>query len=485
MSKKILGWGRRLSVLLVLALAVLLGGRVLFPPQMGDTEHLQRKADYLQTVAAAASRSTVRPNLVVILFDDLGYGDLSVYGSRAVATPNIDRLAAAGLRFTSGYSPSPYCSASRAGLLTGRHPTRMGFDHVLQPAGTWKDILLRIGARNRQLPAEEITLSEVLAAAGYATGMVGKWHLGDASPSLPNDRGFESYFGLLYSNDQGRPVVWRNRGIVESHPIDQSSLTRRYTEEAVEFLQANRDRPFFLYIAHTFPHVPLFASEPFRGHSDGGLYGDVVEELDSSVGTVVATLQRLGRAEQTLILITSDNGPWFQGSPGGLRGRKMDVFEGGMRVPYILYWPERIAPAGLSDQLVSGLDLFPTFLDLTSLPMPRDRLYDGISLVSLLGDPSLELERTLLFTRIRQFQAIRRGRFKYHARHGVLYGNPMDWRWGPFIPRGPWLFDLATDPDEAYDISGSLPAISERLAAELAQSRLAWRENPRGWLAAE
>ena len=482
MIKRIFRVGLWLLILLLVVTAILLGGRILIPPQMEDDDHLRLKQEYLAKVAAAAIDAPTSPNLVVILFDDLGYGDLSVYGSRAVDTPNIDRIAAAGLRFTNAYSPSPYCSASRAGLLTGRHPTRMGLDHVLQPAGTWQDTLLRIGARNRQLPAEEITLPEVLSAVGYATGMVGKWHLGDASPSLPNDRGFDSYFGLLYSNDQGQPALWRDRQIIEPHPLDQSSLTHRYTKEAVAFLEVNRDRPFFLYMPHTFPHVPLFASDPFRGRSDGGLYGDVIEELDSSVGTVMATLTRLGLADQTLVLITSDNGPWFQGSPGGTRGRKMDVFEGGMRVPFILHWPGHIAPAQVSELLASGLDLFPTFLEMASLPLPRDRDYDGVSLVPLFAGGSPELDRSILFTQIRKFQAIREERFKYHARHGVLYGNPMDWRWGPFILRGPWLFDLDVDPHESYDISGSHPAVAERLAGKLGERQLAWNENPRGWI---
>ena len=266
----------RVAVMTLLALTVgallFLGSRILFPAQMKDETHLELKQRYLAELAGRVDSQADRPNLVVILFDDLGWGDLSSYGSRAIRTPNLDRLAATGLRFTQAYAASPYCSASRAGLLTGRHPTRMGFDHVVQPAGTWKDILLRIGARNRQLPAEEITLSEVLAATGYSTQLVGKWHLGDRSPSLPNDRGFQSFYGLLYSNDQGEPVVWRNHEIVETHPIEQSTLTHRYTQEAVAFLeQQSADQPFFLYLAHTFPHIPLHASEKFAGSSDAGL----------------------------------------------------------------------------------------------------------------------------------------------------------------------------------------------------------------------
>lgn len=472
---------RGLALLLLVALAAL-AGRLLLPPQMHDERHLEAKAAYLRSIAELPREGRDPPSFIVILFDDLGHGDLGVYGSVSLSTPRLDRLAAAGLRFTDAYSASPYCSASRAGLLTGRHPTRMGFDHVLQPAWTWKDLLLRIGGRNRQLPAEEITLPEALRAAGYATGMFGKWHLGDASPSLPNDRGFERFFGSLYSNDQRRPTLWRDRQVAESHPIDQASLTGRYTEEALSFLRANRDRPFFVFLPHTFPHEPLHASERFLGSSEAGLYGDVVAELDSSVGALVDELSRLGLTDTTLLLITSDNGPWFQGSPGGLRGRKMEAFEGGMRVPFLVSWPGRIAPPGTSPALVSGLDLFPTLLELAGVPLPSDRVIDGVSLVPLLAEPSQQLDRSILYTRIRRFQAVRRGRFKYHRPQRVLYGNPMDWSWGPFVRRGPWLFDLARDPDESYDVTARHPALAAELAAALDAQEAAWRLNPRGWI---
>ena len=473
------------TLLVTIGLGLWLCWRILFPAQLNDAAHLESKHTYLAAVAADSRAGRDLPNLVVILFDDLGLGDLSSYGSRVIRTPNIDRIAAAGIRFTNGYSSSPYCSASRAGLLTGRHPTRMGFDHVLQPAGTWQDLLLRIGGRNRQLPGEEITLSEVLRSAGYTTKLVGKWHLGDAPPSLPNDRGFQSFFGLLYSNDQGRPVVWRDEQIVESHPIDQSTLTSRYTEEAIAFLEQQGSQPFFLFLSHTFPHVPLHTAEQFRSSSNGGLYGDVVEELDASVGEVIDTLERLDQDSETMVLVTSDNGPWFQGSPAGHRGRKMDVFEGGMRVPFVVYWPGKLSAPRTSESLVSGLDLFPTFLEFAGLPKPPDRALDGVSLVSLLETGQGEPRETILYSRIRQLQAWRHGRYKYHDRHGVPYGNPMDWHWGPFVPKGPWLFDLETDPDESYDITIRRPEIAQRLATELDVRRQKWQDNPRGWIDAD
>lgn len=477
----------RVAIITALTLLVgamlFLGARILSPKQMEDSVHLELKREFLENLAEGAESEVRRPNLVVILFDDLGYGDLSSNGSRALRTPNLDSLAAGGMRFSNGYSPSPYCSASRAGLLTGRHPTRMGFDHVLQPAGTWKDLLLRVGARNRQLPEEEILLSEVLDAIGYSTSLVGKWHLGDREPSLPNDRGFQSYYGLLYSNDQGEPTVWRDQEIVESYPIDQSTLTQRYTEQAVTFLEAQTsERPFFLLLSHTFPHVPLSASERFEGSSDGGLYGDVVEELDASVGSVIDALDRLELAKDSLVLVTSDNGPWFQGSSGGLRGRKMGVFEGGMRVPFLVSWPGTIADNQTIDGLVSGLDLFPTFLDLAEIPLPTDRRYDGVSLAELLRTGKGEPRGSILYSQIRQFHAWRRGRYKYHAEKVIPYGNPMAWRLGPAVPKGPWLFDLETDPDESYDISTSSPEVAQRLATELSAFVKDWEQNPRGWL---
>lgn len=470
-----------------LRLGLLIGGalivyRLLLPPQMHDSRRLANKIDYLEEVARTSRQQTAFPNFVIILFDDLGLGDLQSYGSHAIRTPNMDALAAAGIRFINGYAAAPYCSASRAGLLTGREPVRMGFDHVLQPAGSWKDILLRIGGRNRQLPAEEILLSEVLRKAGYATAMIGKWHLGDRSPSLPLDRGFDRFFGLLYSNDQGKPHVWRDREIAEAAPIDQSTLTERYTREAIDFIsRRNQDEPFLLYLAHTFPHVPLHASDEFIGSSSGGLYGDVVEELDQSVGAIVGALRRANALDDTLVILTSDNGPWFQGSPGGTRGRKMEIFEGGMRVPMIVHWPSMIGAGRVEEAVVSSLDLFPTILDLCGIAPPGDRVLDGVSLQALFEGVSTSPRDPLFYSHIGRIDAVRVGNLKYHDRRMLLYGNPMDWRWAPFVPKGPWLFDLSRDPDESYDVSSLYPEARQRLAALLTERREQQLANPRGW----
>jgi len=455
-------------------------GRVVFYRQVDDKDHVESKRAYLERIAGMTTGAAAGPNFVIILFDDLGYGDIGAYGGQAIHTPNIDRLAAEGAIFRHAHAASPYCSGSRAGLMTGRYPVRSGMDHVLQTRGSLNDQLLKIGGLNRRLPAEEITIAEVLSAAGYATGMVGKWHLGGRSPALPNDFGFDSFFGLLYSNDQGKPVVWQDRQIVEQHPIEQTSLTRRYTERAVEFIDEHHDRPFLLYLPHTFPHVPLRVSDDRLGRSEAGRYGDVVEELDESVGAVVDALARNGVAEDTLIIISSDNGPWFQGSPGGLRGRKFDVFEGGTRVPFIAYWPGRVPGERVVDLPVVSVDVFPTLLELAGLPAPDDRILDGQSLASLLeGDSSPH--GPIYYHQISALRGVRLGDFKYHDRHGVFFGNPMDWSWGPMSQKGPWLFDLSTDPDESYDVSAKYPETARQLRGVLEKRQQELADNPRGW----
>jgi arylsulfatase A len=467
--------------IVVVFVVLYLAARIVLYRQVDDEQHLALKRAYLEGVAELAERPAKGPNLVVILFDDLGPGDLGAYGGTSIATPNLDRLAGEGLLFRDAYSPSPYCSASRAGLLTGRYAVHAALDHVVQVPGSWQDHLERLGGLNRRLPAEEITLAEVLQAAGYTTAAVGKWHLGDRSPSLPNDMGFDSFYGLLFSNDQGEPVVWYDRQIVEHHPIDQTTLTRRYTERAVAFIEATDERPFFLYLAHTFPHIPLHIGADRSGRSSAGLYGDVVEELDWSTGSVLEAIERSGKADQTLVVVSSDNGPWFQGSPGALRGRKFDVFEGGMRVPLVVRWPGRIAPGSVDENPVIGIDLFPTVLELAGLPLPPDRVIDGQSLVDRFEGREGEPREPIWFHQIGHLRALREGRFKYHDRHRVPFGNPPDFRLGFWVRRGPWLFDLELDPGESYDASARHPETSRRLGHMLEARRRELESNPRGW----
>jgi uncharacterized sulfatase len=473
------------AVLLLLALALLgaaLGvWRIARHAQREEPEALARKDAELTRMAGSTRAPAERPNLVVILFDDLGFGDLGAFGSRALATPRLDALASQGIALDHYYAPSAVCSPSRAGLLTGRWPIRTGLTRVVFPSGTALDRLLRLQGRLVRLPADEITLSEALHAGGYATAFVGKWHLGDHSPSLPSDLGFERWYGLLHSNDMQPLPLWRDGEIVEPDPVDQTSLTPKYTEEAIAFVEANRERPFFLYLAHTFPHIPLHATAEQRGKSEAGTYGDVVADLDRSTGALLDALDRLGLAERTLVVVTSDNGPWFQGSPGRVRGRKGETFEGGMRVPFVARWPGRI-PAGVrSDAVAAGIDLFPTALALAGIPLPRDRIIDGVDLTPLLTGHGEPPERPIWFHRDRKLEALRLGRFKWQARRGVAYPEIQIGLLAALFPKGPWLFDLARDPNESYDVHEVRPELFARLSRLAERHRAELTENPRGW----
>ena len=271
------------------------------------------------------------PNIVFIFCDDLGFGDLGCYGSQ-IKTPNIDRLASEGMRFTNLDSADPVCSPSRSALLTGRYPTRVGVPRVLFPQD------------KEGLDLSETTLANVLKARGYRTTCIGKWHLGRPEQYLPMNRGFDHYFGIPYSNDMTPRVLLEDSKVVEE-PARLETLTQRYTQRATNFIRESGRSPFFLYMPHTFPHIPLAASDRFRGKSPEGLYGDVVEELDWSVGEVLAELRRNGLEQNTLVMLSSDNGPWYQGSPGKLRGRKATTYEGGVREPFLAKWPGKIPAA--------------------------------------------------------------------------------------------------------------------------------------------
>jgi uncharacterized sulfatase len=474
-------------VLLVLA-AALIGAawialRIARYEQSEDFDSMRSKVTALGALAEAAKTSPAgRPNLVLILFDDLGYGDLGAYRSQAPATPRLDRLAAQGAVFENYYAAAPYCTPSRAGLLTGRWPIRSGLTQVVFPSGHPIDRVQRATGRPIRLPADEITLADALHAGGYATMMVGKWHLGAEAPSLPGDLGFEHFFGVLHSNDMAPLPLWRDRAIAAEHPVDQRTLTARYTDEAVSFLEAKRERPFFLYVAHSFPHEPLHASEEQAGKSPAGSYGDVLADLDASTGAIVDALERLGLARNTLVLVTSDNGPWFEGSAGALRGRKNEVLEGGMRVPLIARWPGRIPAGQRIEEVAAAIDVLPTALRLAGLPLPADRIIDGIDLFPLLFGPRPKpSERPILYYSDRSLLAVRVGRWKAHRRHGFFGGFSWDWPVAPLFPKGPWLFDLVRDPDESYDISQKEPAELERLEGVMNDFESDLATNPRGW----
>lgn len=468
------------------ALLFLLGWlalRELRHAQVDDPGSLARKRETLAFMQANAAteptQSAPRPNIVLVLFDDLGSGDLGAFGSRAVATPRIDALARDGVAFDAFYAPAPYCTPSRAGFLTGRWPIRTTLTQVVFPNGHPVDRLQRISNRPTRLPADEILLPEALKTAGYATAMVGKWHLGDESPSLPNDLGFDHFFGVLHSNDMSPLPLYRDRDPIEPDPVDQSRLTERYTDAAIAWIE-RQEGPFFLHFAHTFPHVPLHASAEQTGRSEAGRYGDVLADLDASVGRLVDALERTGHARDTLVFLTSDNGPWYLGRTTGLRGRKNETFEGGMRVPFVAWWPARIAPRRIAEP-AAGVDLLPTALALAGVPLPRDRAIDGIDLGDALLRGAALPERPIYYYSDRALQALRLGRYKLHARHGVFGGAPWSFALAPMPPQGPWLFDLERDPDEAYDVSEKRSAEFDRLERQ----RIAWErslsENPRGW----
>lgn len=431
--------------------------------------------------ALAATAAPPPPaNIIVILTDDQGYGDLGCYGSPTLRTPHLDRMAAEGVRFTDFYSGAEVCTPSRAALLTGRYPLRSGM------AGA-RRVLFPNSAGG--LPPAEVTLAEALKARGYATAHIGKWHLGIHPGSRPQDQGFDSTFGLPYSNDMdarkgitgkdrnsptppadGWNVALLRNGEVVERPAVQSTLTQRYTEEALRVIAAHRERPFFLYLAHTMPHTPLFASPRFKGKSLRGLYGDVIEEIDWSTGEILAALRRHGLAERTFVFFTSDNGPWLiegaqGGSAGPLREGKGSTWEGGMRVPGIAWLPGRIRPA-VTSQPASALDLYPTALALAGAPVPAGVALDGLDLLPLLTAGRDLPERPYFFYRGTELFACRLGDWKAHFQTQSGYGQPK-----PDAHEPPLLFRLPHDPSEKYNVAAEQPAVLARIAAAVAAHR--------------
>ena len=431
---------------------------------------------YLGSIQPSDSRRAL-PNIIIILVDDLGYGDLD---SQPIDTPNLDRMAAEGIRLTSSYASASLCSPSRAGLLTGRYPVRTHITNPLYPSGHPMNLLMdglgRYAYSVRGIPEDEVLLPEALSRRGYRTGMVGKWHLGDKPVHLPNDRGFDSFYGVLYSNDVRPYAIYRDREIEVEAPVDQNHLTRDLTREALAFIQSHSDEPFFLYLAHPMPHHPVHASEGFRGQSGAGLYGDTVEELDWSVGQVLNTLRELDLDENTLVVFTSDNGPWWQGSPGFTRGRKILTFEGGFRVPFIARWPGVIPAGRLSDEMSMNFDLFPTCLQLAGIPLPRDRIIDGKDIMPVLEGHAPSPHDTLFFYDTRTLVAVRHRHWKYHRRFRTDNAGYF-----PLL-QGPFLFDLETDPNESYSLVESEPEVAAELAAMLDEWDVQMAANLRGWM---
>jgi arylsulfatase A len=428
----------------------------------------------------AAEKPARKPNFIIIFIDDMGYGDLGCYGHPTIHTPNLDRMAAEGQKWTDFYVGASVCTPSRAALMTGRLPIRSGMcsdkRRVLFPDSSGG------------LPAGEITIAKALKGIpnakegvgdpkpqGYATGCIGKWHLGHLPQYLPTSHGFDSYFGVPYSNDMDRvagegrkaffdPKVeyWnvplmRNGEIIE-RPADQNTLTKRYTQEAVRFIEQNKDRPFFLYLAHTMVHVPLFASDDFRNTSRRGLYGDTVEEIDWSVGQILGTLRREGLAENTLVVFTSDNGPWLTydqhgGSAGLLREGKGCTYEGGMREPCLMWWPGTIRPAVIHD-LGATMDLLPTMLKLAGAEVPSDRVLDGFDLRPVLFGTGPSPRDTVFYYRGTQLYAVRKGPYKAHFITRSAYGKDQPVKHDP-----PELYHLGHDPSEKFNVAKEHPDV--------------------------
>jgi arylsulfatase A len=433
--------------------------------------------------AEKENEKSVRPNFIIIFADDMGYGDLGTFGHPTIRTPHLDKMAFEGQKWTNFYVAASVCTPSRAGLLTGRLPIRSGMcsdrRRVLFPDS------------NGGLPQSEITIARALKANGYRSAIVGKWHLGHKPPHLPGDHGFESYYGIPYSNDMDKvepenhfilaeneryqaynvPIM-RDYEIVE-RPADQRTITKRYTEEAVAQIRNLKDGPFFIYLAHSLPHIPLFRSDEFKDVSVAGFYGDVIEEIDWSVGEILKTLEEEGLTKNTLVIFTSDNGHWHTfrthgGTAGLLRGAKGGTFEGGMRVPTILSWPGTLMPGVVMD-IGTTMDLFPTFCKLSGTELPGDRVYDGYDISPLILGTGNSERDVVFFYRGTQVFAIRKGDYKAHFITQLEYGHnktahpitdpPFDATNVPIIQDPPLLYNVSIDPSEKFNIADEHPDI--------------------------
>jgi arylsulfatase A len=436
------------------------------------------------------AQSQKAPNIIVILADDLGYGDLGCYGHPTISTPNLDRMAVEGMRFTEFYSGAAVCTPSRAALLTGRLPARTG----VYGKG---DVFRQNSASG--LPLSEVTIAEMLKEKGYATGLVGKWHLGHLQEFLPTRQGFDYWFGTPYSNDMGKVFttskagvygiapgpranapalpLYKNETIIEEEP-DQHFLTKRYTDEVIQFIKRSKDKPFLMYYASNFPHTPLYASPDFEGKSPRGLYGDVVAELDWSVGQILKTLKELKLDQNTLVVFTSDNGPWLVqkdhgGSAGLLYEGKNSTYEGGMRVPGIAWWPGKIKANVTSTALMSNMDLLPTIAAVAKANLPKDRVLDGIDQSGVLFGQKEKAREMLPYYLNEQVFAIRKGSWKAHFLTHASYSPAA-----PDVHATPLLYNIDNDPSEKYDLAKDYPDIVADLTKEYEKQKTSFTLPP-------
>ncbi len=415
-----------------------------------------------------ASNGGRKPNIVLIFTDDMGYGDLSSYGHPTIQTPHLDNMADEGMRLTSFYATAPVCTPSRVALLTGRYPVRAG-----QPGN--------LGPNSKKgLNLSEVLLPQLLKKQGYRTMAIGKWHLGhDPVDYMPTSRGFDHYYGLPYSNDMIPPWVktdkplylYRDTEVIE-HPVEQKTLTERFTREAVKFIKSSKDSPFFLYLPHSMPHLPISTSDSFRGTSRAGLYGDVIETIDWSVGKILETLKEEGLDDNTMVIFTSDNGPWLNLPPrmlqGGvkrwhsgfkslLEGSKGTTYEGGHRVPCIVRWPNQINPGQVSADMACTMDLFATICHCTGTPLPDDRVIDGMNIMPMLRGKEDTPREEFFYFRGKRLEAVREGPWKLRLSRSHREDLDKD------EPLTPELFNLDIDPAEQYNFAEIEPEIVKRL----------------------
>tara|TARA_A100000164_G_scaffold380814_1_gene429681 strand:- start:743 stop:2149 length:1407 start_codon:yes stop_codon:yes gene_type:complete len=417
------------------------------------------------------------PNIIFILTDDQGYGDLGIYGAEDINTPNLDELALNGAYFTSYYATQPVCSASRASIMTGVYSDRIGIHNAYSPGS-------KIG-----LNPDETTIAELLKDKGYATAIFGKWHLGDAPKFQPRNHGFDEFYGILYSNDmwpkhpqQGTVFNFPDIELYENETTirvleDQTFLTQALTDKAISFIKRNKDNPFFLYLPHPQPHVPLFVNDSYRNTQKRGLYGDVIHEIDASVGEILRTLKNYELAENTIIIFTSDNGPWLSygshsGSSGIYKEGKGTNWEGGHRVPAIISFPKRIESGTLIEVPAMGIDWLPTIADFVGSKLP-ERKIDGVSLVPLLTKKSIEAphENFFFYYRTNELHAVRHKNWKLYLPHsyrslngrkGTDDGYPIPYEMNKI--ETPALYNLEFDPKELLDIANQNPDLVEKIS---------------------
>ncbi len=436
----------------------------------------------LQSCAIGSSRADAKqkPNVIIILTDDQGYNDVGCYGSFLIKTPNLDKMAAEGVRFTDFYVSSAICTPSRASIMTGCYAQRVSMAEF--PRNNPKND--HLGPRhvlhqrsNCGINPDELTIAELMQSQGYATACIGKWHLGHQPEHIPIRHGFDYWFGTPYSNDMNPVWLQRNEEKVEE-PIVQDTLTKRYTEEVQRFIETNRDRPFFIYLAHNMPHTPLHASEDFVDRSPRGLYGDAIEEIDWSVGQILETLKKQGLDKDTLVIFTSDNGPWYlRGEDGGsatpLRAAKGATYDGGMRVPCIARWPRRIPEGGVCSEVTTSMDFLPTLAALTNSTDMIEKKIDGKDITSLLEDPDSPSPREVFYYYHQyNLHAVRSGPWKYRAEVPLWEENVYDHRLREYDAQMPEaLYYLPTDPGEQKNLMQDHPDVLAKMKALMDEMR--------------